>query len=354
MQIGYMMMLPNLHETMTDAEMVRNELIIAEMAEEVGYDVIWCPEHHFDTYSMSPDNLQILAYLAARTKTIKLGSAAIILPWWTQPARVAAKISMMDAMTNGRYLCGFGRGLARREYEGFNISMDEARARFDESADQIIRALKNGYIEGDGPYFPQKRTDIHPRPSHDLKDRLYSVAMSPESAKQIAIHDTRMMTFIQFSIDKHLPNIEIYRAEYTKNFNKTPPPPLLIDFSYCHDDAGVAEEMATKYLSANYLSILQHYEFMSGHLADIKGYEAYGAASEFLNSLGMEAAVSDYVSHQAWGTPQQILDRLEKRRQVLGDFEWNSIVSYAGMPYDEVEKSMRLIGEKVLPEIRTW
>jgi alkanesulfonate monooxygenase SsuD/methylene tetrahydromethanopterin reductase-like flavin-dependent oxidoreductase (luciferase family) len=354
MQLGYMMMLPNLHETLSDAEMVRNELRVAAMAEEIGYDVIWCPEHHFDAYSMSPDNLQILSYLAAKTRKIKLGSAAIILPWWSQPSRVAAKITTMDAMTDGRYLCGFGRGLARREFEAFGISMEESRARFDEAAAQIIRALSTGYIEGDGPYFPQKRTEIRPRPSQDLKDRLYSVAMSPESAKQIALNDTRMMTFVQFSMEKHLPNIEIFRAEYRKNHAKTPPPPLLIDFSYCHEDAGKAEQMAQKYLSANYLSILQHYEFMSDHLAQIKGYTAYGEASKFLNSLGLDAAVADYVSHQAWGTPQQILDRLEKRRQVIGEYEWNSIVSFAGMPYDEVEKSMRLIGSKVLPELRSW
>jgi len=354
MQIGYMMMLPNLHENLTDAEMMRNELRVAEMAEEVGYDVIWCPEHHFDGYSMSPDNLQILAYLAAKTKTIKLGSAAIILPWWSQLGRLAAKITTMDAMTNGRYLCGFGRGLARREFEAFGVPMEESRTRFDEAAAQLVSALKTGYIEGGGPHYPQKRTEIRPRPSQDLKDRLYSVAMSPESAKQIAVHDTRMMTFVQFSMDKHLPNIEIYRSEYRRHHDKTPPPPLLIDFSYCHEDAGKAEQMARKYLSANYLSILQHYEFMSDHFASIKGYTAYGSASSFLNSLGMDAAVADYVSHQAWGTPQQILDRLEKRKQQLGDYEWNSIVSFAGMPYADVEASMRLIGSKVLPEIRRW
>ena len=354
MQLGYMLMLPNMHETMSDADMLRNEMRIAEMAEEVGYDVIWCPEHHFDAYSISVDSMQILSYLAAKTKTIKLGSAAIILPWWDQPIRIAEKISTLDAMCNGRYLCGFGRGLARREYDAFGISMDEARTRFDESAAMIIKALKTGYMEGDGPHFPQKRTPIRPVPSQDFSDRLYSVAMSPESAKQIALNDTKMMTFVQFSMDKHLPNIKIYRDEYTKNHNKTPPPPLLIDFSYCHEDAGKAEQMARKYLSANYLSILQHYEFMSDHLAEIKGYEAYGEASKFLNSLGMDAAVADYVTHQAWGTPQQILDTLEKRRVVLGDYEWNSIVSFAGMPYDEVEKSMRLIGKQVLPEVRNW
>jgi hypothetical protein len=57
---------------------------------------------------------------------------------------------------------------------------------------------------------------------------------------------------------------------------------------------------------------------------------------------------------QACGTPQQILDKLEKRRKVLGDFEWNVMLSYAGLPFADVESSLRLIGKEVLPEVRSW
>ena len=52
MNTGYMLMMANLHEGMSDAEMIRQEMRIAEMAEEVGYDAIWCAEHHFESYSM--------------------------------------------------------------------------------------------------------------------------------------------------------------------------------------------------------------------------------------------------------------------------------------------------------------
>ncbi len=93
MKVGYMMFLSNLHDNMPDDVMIRNELRIAELAEDLGYDTIYCPEHHFEDYSMAVDSHQILSYLAARTKTIKLGSACIVLPWWTQPARVLGRIS---------------------------------------------------------------------------------------------------------------------------------------------------------------------------------------------------------------------------------------------------------------------
>jgi alkanesulfonate monooxygenase SsuD/methylene tetrahydromethanopterin reductase-like flavin-dependent oxidoreductase (luciferase family) len=114
MNVGYMMMLPNLHENLSDAEMLREEVRLAVLAEEVGYDSVWCPEHHFDSYSIAPDNLQILTWVAARTQRVKLGSAAIILPWWPQPIRVAEQIASLDALSDGRFLVGFGRGSTRR------------------------------------------------------------------------------------------------------------------------------------------------------------------------------------------------------------------------------------------------
>ena len=60
MKTVYRMMMANLHEGRSDAEMIREELRIAELAEEVGYDDIWCAEHHFESYSMAVDNIQIL------------------------------------------------------------------------------------------------------------------------------------------------------------------------------------------------------------------------------------------------------------------------------------------------------
>ncbi len=354
MKTGYMIMMANLHEGMPDATMIREEMRIAEMAEEVGYDAIWCAEHHFESYSMAIDNLQILTWLAARTKNILLGSAALILPWWTQPIRLVEKISMLDAMSNGRYLIGFGRGLSRNEFASFGIPMEETRARFDESAKMIVKALETGFIEGTGPHFVQKRTEIKPRPLQNATDRLYAVAMSPESAQIVGDLGARMMCFVQFSMDKHLPNFEIYRQAFAKAHRRTAPAPLLLDFCYCDKDAAKAEAMVRKHLAVNYLSILQHYEFMADYHKEIKGYEAYGDAATFLNSLGLDAAVDDYIAHQAWGTPQQILDTLSQRREVIGHYEWNSIVSYGGLPFAAVEKSMRLIGKEVLPELKNW
>lgn len=122
----------------------------------------------------------------------------------------------------------------------------------------------------------------------------------------------------------------------------------------CDRDAGRAEELARKHLSAYYLSLLRYYELQESYHAELKGYESYGAAAQLIKKMGLEGAVNDYISHQVSGTPQQIFDKLAARQRVSGEFEWNLVMSFGGIPFDVVEASTRLISQEVLPELRTW
>ena len=77
------------------------------MAEPLGFDSMWGVEHHFDDYTMCPDVLQFLTYMAGRTKTAKLGSMVVVLPWH-DPIRVAEQISMLDHVSDGRMILRHG------------------------------------------------------------------------------------------------------------------------------------------------------------------------------------------------------------------------------------------------------
>ena len=103
---------------------------------------------------------------------------------WHDPLRVAERICLLDNVSKGRLRFGVGRGLSRREYEPFRyVEMDESRGRFDEGTAMVIEALKTGFIEGDGPFFPQQRTEIRPRPERPFDDRFYTVASSDDSVE---------------------------------------------------------------------------------------------------------------------------------------------------------------------------
>ena len=168
MDVGMMMVFSSYGwDEGSDGQMWEEELKLAEIAAEYGFSSLWSAEHHFNDYSFVPDNIQLMTHLAAKHPNIDVGTAAVILPWHN-PLRVAENAAVLDMLSGGRLRLGFGRGLARREFEAFGISMDESRERFDEAAPMIVNALKTGFIEGDGHYYKQPRIEIRPRPQHSF------------------------------------------------------------------------------------------------------------------------------------------------------------------------------------------
>ncbi|MGH8598186.1 MAG: LLM class flavin-dependent oxidoreductase, partial [Gammaproteobacteria bacterium] len=194
MQIGLQLLCQSWgYENITDHQVYEEEMKLAVRADELGYDLIGIVEHHFEDYSFCPDNLVYLANLAARTKRAKLMTGAVIVPW-NDPLRVAEKAALLDEMSGNRLILGLGRGLSRREYNQFGISMDESRERFDEATPMILNALETGVMEEHhGKYFNQPRAAIRPKPTRTFADRLTQVAMSGDSVIEAASIKAKMM-----------------------------------------------------------------------------------------------------------------------------------------------------------------
>ena len=95
MHVGSSTFFQNHRQTMSDFEVYQNELRLADMVEPLGFDSIWAVEHHFTDYTMCPDVLQFLSYMAGRTQTVQLGSMVVVLPWHN-PLRVAEQFSVLD------------------------------------------------------------------------------------------------------------------------------------------------------------------------------------------------------------------------------------------------------------------
>ncbi len=127
---------------------------------------------------------------------------------------------------------------------------------------------------------------------------------------------------------------------------------MTCDFVYCDTDAARAEDKAREHLAGYLASVMHHYELMSDHFKDARGYEAYGSAVDLLRSVGLERLCEMYLDVQAWGTPDQVLARLRSRREVIGDFDLTCCFRYAGLPIEDAERSMRTFAAEVLPTLR--
>ena len=351
MDIGVLGVFQNWHKDLSDEQMFMEELRMLERCEELGFDSIWMAEHHFDDYSMCPDNIQALTYLAGRTKKIKLATGAVILPW-NNPLRVVEKLTMLDHMSGGRMMFGMGRGLAKQEYAGFGIDMGESRERFDEAAPMIIEGMETGFVEGKGRFYPQPRVEVRPKPTRGVKDRLFCVAMSPDSVDAAARLGATMTSFIQHDISKHAPEILRYKKLFKEIHGREAPPPVLTDFLYCHSDIKEAERVSKENIAQYFLSVVKHYEFAGTHFDKTKGYKSYGESAALIRQFGLDAAADAYRNAQSWGTPDKILSNYSRWRDLIGDFSLNTVFSFAGLTFEQVERSQRLFASDVMPQLR--
>ena len=232
--------------------------------------------------------------------------------------------------------------------------MSESRARFDEAAPMILDALETGYIEGSGPLYPQPRAKIRPAPTRTFKGRTYAVANSRDSVDIAAQIGARMIMFAERAWDARLESIEHYRTSYRSIHESEGPPVLVCDFIYCDAKADRGEERATQYLGSYLASLLEHYELMGDHFADIEGYRGYSNNAEILRRVGESGFLKGFLAANAYGTPDHVLSTLEARRQVLGPFELSTSFRFGAIPYVQAEKSMRLFAQEVLPVIKSW
>jgi len=353
MQFGALSIFQNYRDEQDDADVMRDELAIAKLAEELGYDSYWATEHHFFGYSMCPDNLQWLAQVAGVTNRIKLGTGAIIMPW-NDPYRVASKMALFDNQSEGRALLGFGRGLARREYERFSIPMDEARGRFDQGTALVLEALNKGYFEADTEFFTHPRADLRPRPTAGFDDRVYAIGVSPPSAVQAAELGAKLMVLAQqpWEVFK-AQSLEPYQQRWRELRDSEPPPPVCGQLVYCDADAGRAAELGEQYVKNYFATVVEHYEIGGAHFDGTHGYEYYANAAEMISAIGLDKMADMYAGVNTYGTPEEIVAKIETQREVLGcEVDVLSIVKYGGMTQAEAEASMRLFSREVIPALR--
>ena len=351
MHIGVNLGFGNLHENLTDEQMYAGELRIAELSDRLGFDSLWSVEHHFDDYAMCPDNVVLLANVAARTTRVGLGTGAVILPW-NDPLRVAEKMIMLDILSGGRAIFGMGRGLSRVEYAPFGIPMAESRARFDESAAMIVEALETGYIEGTGPYYPVPRTRLRPSPRASFRGRLYCVAGSPDSVTSCVSLGASLMSIVTRPVKDLMPVFTGYREQWQATYGQPAPPISLNVNVYCHEDADTARERARRYIGAFFASNVRHYEMAGDHFAQTAGYERYAELAQGLREVGLENAAAAFADAALAGTPAQIIEQIEGIGEVLGSFELIVLPSFGGMPYEQAERSLELFAADVMPAVR--
>ncbi len=355
MKVGTIMQLTSF-DGKPDLQTYQEELSLADKAEGYGFDSLWSLDHHFTGYVMSPDPCQLLSYMAGRTTKIQLGTAVIVLPWH-DPVEIAEKIALLDLVSGGRTIFGFGRGAATVEYAGFRIPMDESRERFVECADIIRLGLTQDSFSYEGKYYQIPNIQVRPRPISNPETRFYASSVSPESADIMAKMGFGVLIIAQRSWEDTATDYQRYRETALAN-NITPRPPIGLFNVLVSDDVKEAEDLAQHYMGTLFDSIENHYRFSSGNLKKVKGYEFYGKMAKTYAKLNADAeakvkAVEFFRSLHAAGTPGQVLEKIRYIHETVALDHMVGTFAFGGLPAPKLNRSFQLFAEKILPVLQT-
>ncbi|HKU40725.1 MAG TPA: LLM class flavin-dependent oxidoreductase [Polyangiales bacterium] len=347
-----------------DHEFVQRAFGLADLAEPLGFDGIWAPEHQGTPYGMTPNPIQALTYFAGRTKRVQFGTMVAVAPWW-HPIRLAHQIAYLDILSNGRYTTiGLGRGVAKSEFDAVGVPREESRQRFDETLEILKLAFTQERFSYRGEIFKIPEMSLRPAPkSRDLYSRIYGSSSTRESLEILSRRGMVPLFVGNKPIEEAGKEVLLVNT-FRKQEGLPPCQPKNVLFMYCARTPQEAAKADPWIVQAN-VDVNLHYGFAdASNFKGVKGYEAYAAreatATAVLASAvtGKEAAKTNkpkppgyHPSNLMIGTPDEVIQRIQAAQKACSFAEITIVPQFGDMPYEEAEKSTRLFAAEVLPVI---
>jgi probable F420-dependent oxidoreductase len=178
---------------------------LAREAERLGYNSVWTvqrllyPVAPRDRYPPAPegdwpapflsvaDSIVSLAYVAAATSRIRLGTAVINLPYY-QPVMLAKQLATLDLLSGGRLTVGFGLGWSRDEYAALGVPFERRGRRLEEALALLKAAWTEEIVEFKGEFYEVPASRVDPKPAQRPRPPILLGGYSPPAIRRAAIH----------------------------------------------------------------------------------------------------------------------------------------------------------------------
>ena len=321
-----------------------------DLAEQAGLDAIWMAESHFNPERAVLTSLMAVgSAIAARTQRVKIGTAVQVLPL-TDPMRMAEETATLDQISGGRLEFGIGRSGSPGAYDGYGLDYSTSTERTFEDIEIIVSAWTNERFSYKGKFHSYENVCLVPKPVQaphpPLRMAANSAASFPVVGKKniplfigVRQHDTSL-------VEQY---VGAYQAAREEAGHDGPPDVSLrvpVYISESRDEAETAPEE----------SFMKQFRRLGGQIAATSGRTDVAHDSE-------RSARSAELAHLSWdqvrrekvivGTPEMVIDRVHELRERL---KLTSIVAEfnAGeqITEDEIERSIRLLCEKVIPAFK--
>jgi alkanesulfonate monooxygenase SsuD/methylene tetrahydromethanopterin reductase-like flavin-dependent oxidoreductase (luciferase family) len=182
-------------------------------AEALGFHSSFIVEHHFTGFGQVSASLNLLTWIGAHTKTLRLGTAVLVLPWHN-PVLLAEQAATLDLLSGGRFDFGIGKGYRYNEFAGFCIPMEEAEARFDECLEVMVKAWTSDTPWSHrGPYWQFHNIVVEPPTVQKPHPPIWMGAGSPGSIKKVAAQGFNLLLGQFSSLAQIAEQIALFKSE---------------------------------------------------------------------------------------------------------------------------------------------
>jgi probable LLM family oxidoreductase len=313
------------------AQVIRNLVEEAVLADAVGVDFIGVGEHHRADFAVSSPEM-VLAAIASRTTRIRLGSAVTVLSS-DDPIRVFQRFSTLDAVSNGRAEVILGRGSFIESFPLFGFDLDRYEELFNDKLDLYAAVLKQQPVTWQGSTRPPlKNQSVYPKTESGRLTTWIGVGGTPQSVMRAAQYGMPMMLAIIGGDPKRfVPFADLYRRAL-QEMGK----PALPVGVHSHGFVGETDAGARDDLFADY-------KRMRDKIGAERGWPPM-TRTDFEREIEHGSL---YV-----GSPETVARKIVATAKALGVARFDMKYSAGPLPHEKMMRSIELYGRKVIPLVR--
>jgi probable LLM family oxidoreductase len=314
------------------AQVIRNVVDQAILAEQVGLDGFGVGEHHRDDFAVSAPEI-VLAAIAGRTERIKLSTAVTVLSS-DDPVRVYERFATLDAVSHGRAEIILGRGSFTESFPLFGFDLNDYEKLFAEKAELMTALLDEGPVTWSGTVRPPlKNQHVYPKTESGRIRTWIGVGGSPESVVRAAqLGLPLVLAIIGGEPARFAPYVELYHRAL-KEFGHEQLPVAV----HCPGFVADTDEEAVE-------TLWPHARNMLNRIGRERGWQPM-AKGQF------EKDVRDGAWHV--GSPSTVAAKVARTIQALGIQRFDLKYSAGTLPHDKMLKAISLYGTEVLPQVRS-
>jgi alkanesulfonate monooxygenase SsuD/methylene tetrahydromethanopterin reductase-like flavin-dependent oxidoreductase (luciferase family) len=307
-------------------------LTMAEWAEALGFDSFWLGEHHFYWYGTCVSPPMIIAALAQRTKKIRLGPAISVLPFH-HPLIVAEEYALADNLCGGRLNFAIGSGFSPLEYKTFGMSMEEARERYWEGFDVILKAWRQEEFSHKGKFYQIENFALWMKPLQKPMPPTWVAASSDETLIKTGELGFGMMG-IPFARSNNILEVkeknDLFKESYFRAGHKDEPD-IIVALHVCLQRS---EEDAVKLARPHFARVAEY----------LKTSRRPGAKVPDFDIIKNEKLA-------LFTTPENAVAIL-KEYEKIAVTHVICMVNFGGLPMTDVRRTLELMSKEVFPKFQ--